>query len=336
MKTANSKIYMCPETTVPLICEPTEIVGDGVKSGSLVAPSGRRYRIEDGIPDLTFPSQLVTSDQASRDEYDRIADQYDANMYFTFQMFKTDEISARSVIIDELQLKSGSRVLEIGAGSGRDSALLARRLGSDSLLCVQDLSRRFLLKAVERLRDVDVATEFSVGNASYLPFANGFFDAVFHFGGLNTFGDIRRALAEAARVTRRGGRVVIGDEGVGPWLSKTEYGRILANANEMYGCSAPLDALPETARNVKVQWIIGDAFYFIAFEIGDEGPRANFDIEVPGARGGTFRTRYYGRLEGVSEDVKKQVVRACKKSGLTMFEWLNRTLAAAARTENDS
>lgn len=58
--------------------------------------------------------------------------------------------------------------------------------------------------------------EFSVGNASYLPFPDGFFDAAYHFGGLNLFTDKKRALAEMTRVVKRGGKVVAADEGLAP------------------------------------------------------------------------------------------------------------------------
>ena len=38
------------------------------------------------------------------------------------------------------------------------------------------------------------------------------------------------------------------------------------------------------------------------FDIGEGAPSADFDFIIPGARGGTHRTRYYGNLEGLSEE----------------------------------
>lgn len=333
MKTSHANLYVCPETHEPLSLTAKDKKGDNVVRGTLAAGQGKTFSIADGIPDLTYPPQLLESDHQAREEYDRAADHYDDAMWFTFQTFKCDEDAERERMIAELKLKPDSRVLEVGAGSGRDSLRIAKHLGEKGLLCVQELSRPFLLKGVDALKGVKPQVEFSIANASYLPFADRTFDAVYHFGGLNTFGDVRRALAEAARVTRVGGRVVMGDEGVGPWLRDTEYAAILVNANEMYGYKPPLAEIPSCARNVQVQWLIGDAFYAISFEVGEGAVEANFDLEVPGARGGTFRTRYEGHLEGVTPEVKKLVMRAREKSGQSTTAWLNRTLASAAKKE---
>ena len=49
-------------------------------------------------------------------------------------------------------------------------------------------------------------------NALHLPFADGSFDSLFHFGGVNLFSDPGRALGGFVRVVRKGGRIVWGDE----------------------------------------------------------------------------------------------------------------------------
>src|SRR3546814_8144504 len=57
---------------------------------------------------------------------------------------------------------------------------------------------------------------FSVSDACHLPFEDRFFDAAFHFGGINLFDDVEGAIGEMNRVVKPGGRVVFGDEGIGP------------------------------------------------------------------------------------------------------------------------
>ena len=159
-----------------------------------------------------------------------------------------------------------------------------------------------------------------------MPFSENFFDKVFHFGGLNTFGDIRRSFQEIVRVTKPGGRVVVGDESMPPWLRDTEFGKILINSNKHYEFDLPLKHLPIEARNVKIEWIIGGVFYVISFDIGEGAPSADFDFIIPGARGGTHRTRYYGNLEGLSEEAVALAKEAREKTKLSMHEWLNKAI----------
>ena len=58
-------------------------------------------------------------------------------------------------------------------------------------------------------------------------------DRTFHFGGINTFGDIKRAFSEMVRVTKPNGRIVVGDENMPVWLRNTEFGKIM-NSNPHY------------------------------------------------------------------------------------------------------
>jgi len=145
--------------------------------------------------------------------------------------------------------------------------------------------------ACRRLANVNSPVEYFLSNVTYLPFMDGHFDAAFHFGGLNTFGDIRRALSEMTRVTRIGGKVVVGDEGVAPWLRRNRFGRILINANPLYKHRPPLECLPENAREVSLRWILGNAFYLIDYRVGDGAPPVDLDLPIPG-KGDSLRSRY--------------------------------------------
>ena len=124
--------------------------------------------------------------------------------------------------------------MEIGCGSGRDTQYIANKIGSGGALFAQDISRSMLVQAVEKLNDFPGFSSFSVANGSSLPFLDNYFDAVYHFGGLNSFSDIKQTFSEIARVTKPGGRVVIGDESMPLWLRDTEFGQILMNSNPHY------------------------------------------------------------------------------------------------------
>ena len=67
---------------------------------------------------------------------------------------------------------------------------------------------------------------FTISNALDLPYKDDYFDAVFHFGGINLFGDVAVAIAEMDRVCKTGGNVLFGDESVASHLREHDYGKM--------------------------------------------------------------------------------------------------------------
>jgi len=98
----------------------------------------------------------------------------------------------------------GARVLEVGAGSGRDSLRLAE-LGAK--VTVLDYSPA----ALEMIAALDAKGLLTLarGDALDLPFPDGGFDIVFHQGLLEHFRDPHRLLAENARVLAPGGLLLV-------------------------------------------------------------------------------------------------------------------------------
>ena len=224
-------------------------------------------------------------------------------------------------------------MLEIGGGDGRGAQHIVNRLGENGHLYFQELSPIFMAKAMERLSRQSSLVEYSIANASYLSFADNYFDAALHFGGINTFSDIQGCLNELARVVKPGGKVVVGDEGIGPWLRDTDFGKIMINSNPLIGYNVPFEMIPVQARDVKVEWIMMGAFFLLEFTVGEGEPVGNYHIPIPSERGGTHWTRYYGHLEGISDETKKLAYQARKKTGKGMSEWLDDVVAAAAKKE---
>ena len=194
-----------------------------------------------------------------------------------------------------------------------------------------------LKQAIKKLEPYsnNIKIEYSAGDATYLPYPDNYFDSAYHFGGLNTFSDIQRAFKEISRVVKVGGRVVIGDESMPPWLRKSEFGKVLMNSNPHYKYNIPLEFLPECARDVNLKWVIGGVFYLFDFTVGDGVPKADFDFEIPGPRGGTHRTRYFGTLEGVTAEAKELAVKAQEISGKSMHEWLTDVIISTAKSQLD-
>jgi SAM-dependent methyltransferase len=342
MHPSTIRTYRCPYSQEALHFR-GEMAGGEITEGVLVSASGLEYPLVDGIPHLIQPElESYSPDEAHEKEYyEATAHAYDSVLDWLFTSFYEDEAAVRRKVIDLLQVAPGDRVIETGAGTCRDTVRIAERLTPDGELYVQDLSPRMLSIGRDRVRSCGLLNgsqgrvEFSVGNAERLPFPDRFFDGAYHFGGLNLFSDKEKALAEMARVVRVGGKVVVGDEGLAPWLRGTEYGAILTNSNRLYSYGPPLESVPECARDSTVRWLIGDAFYVIEFRVGDGPPRINLDLPIQGKRGGTHRTRYYGGLEGVTPEAKTMAEEAAEASGLSMHEWLDRAVRAAAEDGNE-
>ena len=101
---------------------------------------------------------------------------------------------------------AGARVLEVGAGSGRDTLGLVR---AGAVGVVLDYSPASLALVREQARRQGLTVHLVQADAMAMPFRDGTFDVVFHQGLLEHFRDPQPLLRENARVTARDGRVVV-------------------------------------------------------------------------------------------------------------------------------
>jgi len=256
------------------------------------------------------------------------AREYDRRMDVLLKTFGADDSTLREQLMTPLRLQPGARVLETGCGTCRDTLPLASRAAR---VVATDLSADMIRGGRSAVARSTVAerVRFCVSDAVALPFKTGAFDAAYHFGGLNLFADIGRGLAEMARVVKPGGRVVVGDEGLAPWLADSEFGKILLNSNPLYRYQPPVALLPVSARDVACRWILNGAFYVIDFTVGEGEPFLDLDVEFPGQRGGSHRTRYFGKLDGVSPALKDRATEAAAREGVSLTAWLEKTLRRA-------
>jgi len=293
MHIQNLPYLSCPQTHGELGLSVKKKSGASVREGTLYTQGFRtRYPVTGGIADLTFPHELRSLDREFNRKYDANASFYNKGMDWLFASFYEKEKNVRDKLVSLLELKPSHRVLNVGCGTGSDSIYILRKLHNPKGKLINlDLSLGLLKIARKKLGPANRKNEFVRANASYLPFKDATFDSVFHFGGINVFSEKKRSIDEMCRVVRPGGRVVIGDESVAPWLARKEYGKILKAANPLYRHRPPLHLLPEHAQDVSLSYVLGNAFYVIAFRVGEK-PSLNLDLTIPGKRGGTLRSRY--------------------------------------------
>ena len=108
-----------------------------------------------------------------------------------------------------LELREGRRILEVGCGAGDDARAMAALVRPGGEVVAVDGSRAMLDEARKRADGCGLPVRFQLGDAQRLDFSNASFDGCRCDRTFMHLDDPRRALAEMARVTRPGGRVVV-------------------------------------------------------------------------------------------------------------------------------
>jgi len=133
----------------------------------------------------------------------------------------TRETLISEILVREIGVHAGERVLDVAAGTG-NTALAAARRGA--LVTASDLVPANLARAAGRAEVEGLEMSYEVGDVSDLPFEDGSFDVV-----LSTFGamygpDHQRTADELLRVCRAGGRL-----GLVSWTPDGLAGQIQAS-----------------------------------------------------------------------------------------------------------
>jgi ubiquinone/menaquinone biosynthesis C-methylase UbiE len=129
-------------------------------------------------------------------------------------VYQTPEMVAqRRMTIEVLSSRSGDHILDIGTGPGLLALDLANHIAPDGHVTGIDVSADMLTLADrhrQRSPRADLIT-FREGDATALPFADASFHAVVSTQVFEYIEDVDGALAEAHRVLRHGGRLVVLD-----------------------------------------------------------------------------------------------------------------------------
>jgi ubiquinone/menaquinone biosynthesis C-methylase UbiE len=137
----------------------------------------------------------------ARSQERRQRQRWDATSQATYDNWRAQR---RTVFFDELYLDAlrGPRVLEVGCGQGDMLAKVKAKL-PDARVTGLDISPVMLARCSRRgLRDV------ALGSGNALPYADAQFDSVLAATWVMRYLHVDVALAEMARVTRPGGRIM--------------------------------------------------------------------------------------------------------------------------------
>ena len=104
--------------------------------------------------------------------------------------------------------KPGKRMLDVGCGAGTAVVSSLRLQISQLRLFGVDLNLDRLRQARDAVRGINGRADFASADAGRLPFVDGAFDSTYCVAVLQHVHDVPAALAEFARVTRPGGRVL--------------------------------------------------------------------------------------------------------------------------------
>jgi SAM-dependent methyltransferase len=121
-------------------------------------------------------------------------------------------------LCESIDLKPGSRVLDVAAGNGNATLAAARRFAE---VTSTDYVEALLNKGRQRAEAEDLPVTFTVADAEALPFADASFDYVLSTFGVMFSPNHEQAAAEMLRVVRSGGRI-----GLANWTPASFIGEV--------------------------------------------------------------------------------------------------------------
>jgi MPBQ/MSBQ methyltransferase len=162
-------------------------------------------------------------------------------------LFWTTELRSAALALARLHDRRLS-TLDVGAGTGFSTVGIVEHVDADAVTMLD--------QSPDQLRRADTKSELAecsklVGDAEALPFADDSFDRYVSCGSVEYWPDPARAIAEAHRVVRPGGTVLV----AGPLPPRHRVARLLANAWMLFPTEAQYRGWFEVAGFEEIQAI---------------------------------------------------------------------------------
>jgi len=110
-------------------------------------------------------------------------------------------------------INPGERILDVGCGAGVDTILAAIMAGPAGSAVGVDIVPEMIARAESNLELMDLENvEFQNASGESLPFADHTFEVVISNGAINLIPDKEAAMAEAIRVMKPAGRLMLADQ----------------------------------------------------------------------------------------------------------------------------
>ncbi len=117
---------------------------------------------------------------------------------------ETEHSGVVAAVLAQLDVRPGEQILDLGCGNGWATRLLAKAAPGASAIGV-DVSPKMIARA-EELHSLTIRARYEVATFENLGLRSGRFDRVFSMEALYYAVDLERALSEAQRVLKPGGR----------------------------------------------------------------------------------------------------------------------------------
>ena len=111
-------------------------------------------------------------------------------------------------LAETLRPRPGNRILDVGCGEGTAEVRIGRLHVSQIRMVGVDLMIERVMVARHQTAGHNQRVAYATADACHLPFRDGAFDSTFCVAVLQHIADVETAVAEFARVTRAGGRVL--------------------------------------------------------------------------------------------------------------------------------
>jgi ubiquinone/menaquinone biosynthesis C-methylase UbiE len=222
--------------------------------------SCQEFSIQDGIPIFISAGAVSGANKRYQTLYDRMARWYDISERVGARLVLGGRDKIRKEVVRDIRVATGDRVLEVSIGTGINLHYLPGAADYFGL----DISMGMLRRCRKNLEKWHLEADLFQGEAEHLPFQDGVFDVVFHFGGINYFNDRSAAVSEMIRVAKQGTRIFIGDETkdlAGQYQKMPGFRRFYSS--ERIG--DPKELVPTGMKDVKVETRWKGRLYMLEF-----------------------------------------------------------------------